>query len=152
MKHGHNRNGKRSPEYRAWGHMKDRCQNPNDKSYHNYGSRGIKVCERWQDFRNFFADMGARPSGLTLERMDNDGNYEPGNCKWASYKEQNNNKRSDPKQFWFVGINPVGGKVFSNNQSIVAKRYGLDNGNISACLAGRLKTHGKWRFEKLSWT
>ena len=52
----------------------------------------------------------------------------------------------------FVGINPVGGKVFSNNQSIVAKRYGLDNGNISACFAGRLKTHGKWRFEKLSWT
>lgn len=83
-------------EYRAWSHMKSRCLNPKDGSYQYYGARGISVCERWFDFRNFFRDMGRAPtSNHSLDRIDNDGNYEPGNCRWATIKEQRRNKRDN---------------------------------------------------------
>lgn len=90
--HGHS--SPVSPEYRAWNNMRNRCSNPKVNHYQDYGGRGIRVCARWQIFENFLADMGRRPSPLyTLERMDNDGNYEPGNCKWATRYEQQHNKR-----------------------------------------------------------
>lgn len=84
-----------SPEYRAWKGMKERCQNPTNKSYHNYGGRNISVCERWLiSFETFFDDMGYRPSAKhSIDRINVDGNYEPKNCRWALSKEQGRNRR-----------------------------------------------------------
>lgn len=82
----------RSLEARTWERMKQRCLNPNATGYQRYGGRGITVCDRWLSFANFLADMGPRPSASrTLDRINNDGNYEPGNCRWATPKEQGRN-------------------------------------------------------------
>lgn len=93
-RHGYCSHTEQSPEYRSWAHMKSRCSNPNNSKYDDYGGRGITVCERWLKFENFIADMGSRPQGKTLDRIDNDGNYEPGNCKWSTWSEQQKNKRA----------------------------------------------------------
>lgn len=86
-----------SPEYNVWEHMIQRCTNSNDDSYHNYGSRGITVCDRWREsFMAFFSDMGARPGrGYTIERINNDGGYEPGNCRWIPKALQSKNRRAN---------------------------------------------------------
>ena len=84
----------RTPEYRAWSHMKERCFNPNTKQYLDYGGRGINVCHRWLWFENFLADMGMKPSPKhSIDRIDNDGNYQADNCKWSTPKEQVDNQR-----------------------------------------------------------
>ena len=80
-------------EYNSWNTMLQRCNNPNVKSYHNYGERGITVCKRWLHFENFLKDMGIKPKGLTIERIDNDKGYEPENCVWASWTKQRRNQR-----------------------------------------------------------
>lgn len=83
----------KTPEYIAWQSMKGRCLNEKDMVFKYYGARGIMVCERWTVFENFYADMGPRPEGHTLDRIDNEGHYEPGNCRWATWTEQSLNKR-----------------------------------------------------------
>lgn len=77
-----------------WRAMIWRCTSPQCPAYKNYGGRGITVCERWLSYDNFVADMGVPPAGLTLDRIDNDGNYEPSNCRWATRKEQSANQRA----------------------------------------------------------
>lgn len=95
LKHGHNRTASSKPTstYRTWQGMHTRCNNPLNHDYSNYGGRGIKVCERWKSFENFLSDMGEKPPNLTLDRINNDGDYEPLNCRWTTRSVQNSNQR-----------------------------------------------------------
>jgi len=121
LTHGESAGGKLSTEYWRWFSMKARCYNPHNKSYPAYGGRGITVCNRWiNDFAAFLADMGRCPPKYMLDRIDVNGNYEPGNCRWASFSESVMNKRPRGIQV------PIGGKT----QCILewAKELGISYG------------------------
>jgi hypothetical protein len=99
LSHGHARAGSHSREYNSWAQMIKRCTNPKVAGFAKWGGRGIRVCDRWKTLANFLADMGARPKGTSLDRFpNNDGNYEPGNCRWATAKQQANNRRGSRKK------------------------------------------------------
>lgn len=133
--HGHARVGKRSSEHNIWCKMIERCTKPTDPAFKWYGARGISVCERWRDYSNFFSDMGPRPStSHTLDRIDCDGNYCPENCRWATWEEQQNNRRNNR-------IIEINGEALTMAQW--SERLGLSDG----ALRYRLK-HG-WSGEQL---
>lgn len=117
LRHGKARPGvHRSREYQSWSSAKTRCYNPNNVKFEIYGARGITMCERWRSsFINFLADMGPCPPGLTIERIDNDLGYEPGNCRWATRTEQARNKRSCIH-------------VMDGGESVVLKEYARRHG------------------------
>ena len=91
--HGHASGGKFTPTYISWRNMWARCINPKEDSYQYYGARGISVCNAWQKFDVFLIDMGEKPKGYVLDRIDNEGDYEPSNCRWTDYSTSNKNRR-----------------------------------------------------------
>ena len=120
MTHGATKCGTQTKEYKAWAAMKTRCYNSNSINYKDYGGRGITVCQEWiDDFAKFLVDVGHAPEGkrIALERIDNRGNYEPGNVRWATPKEQQNNKRST---IWCE----VRGERLTLRQ--ISDKYGID--------------------------
>lgn len=139
--------------YSSWKSIIQRCENPKAPNYKYYGGKRIKICERWRNsFEAFYEDMGPRPEGMSIDRWpDNDGNYEPGNCRWATKKEQSNNCKSisygPSPQRWFYGYGPNGEMIVENNQSYIARVFGLNQGMISACLRNKRKHHRSWKFQ-----
>lgn len=115
--------------------MKGRCLNPDDQKYADYGARGIKVCERWQSgFETFLEDMGEAPDGKTIDRINNDGNYEPGNCRWATRKEQANNRR-------------VTVMLTANGKTQCLSDWAKDTGLDIDLIRNRISLHG-WSHDK----
>lgn len=95
------------PLYNTWQQMRSRCRNPKHHAYHNYGGRGIQVSPLWDNFPRFISDVGERPPGLTLDRIDNNGNYEPGNIRWATKKQQVHNRRKCGHLLPMLGCAPI---------------------------------------------
>jgi len=126
----------RTGEYVSWYGMKSRCLNPNSSNYHKYGAKGITVCKEWMTFEGFFKDMGERPPGMTLHRLDNDDNYTPENCEWADASTQQKNKGGNTYRW-----------VTYKGQTLKLEDW-ADLLDIKYCtLHARLHTHG-WSVEK----
>lgn len=130
------RHGKRDfPEYLVWTEMKQRCLNSNHSKYIFYGARGIKVCAAWaQSFETFIRDMGRRPRGLTLDRIDCNGDYEPSNCRWASWHAQRRNRRSN---IW----------IEFNGRCLILEDWAVEMGLSPGTLRARIVEYG-WSVER----
>ncbi len=144
--HGFTAFNKRDPkEYSSWKSIKRRCFDTKFKSYKNYGGRGIKICERWENsFLNFITDMGMMPHpSCSIDRIDNDGNYEPNNCRWATRIKQANNKSNNVFLEWNGEKKTVAEWSRSTNIPIVAIRERLKKWSIEKTLSTPLKSNNK---------
>jgi hypothetical protein len=124
-----------TPTYRSWYSMLQRCTNPRDLGWTNYGGRGIKVCDEWLTIEGFVRDMGLRPVGMSLDRIDTDGNYEPGNCRWATVTEQNRNRTYNvvnPEKLAAIRCDLAAGL----SQKEAADRHGVSQSTVSRASRG----------------
>jgi hypothetical protein len=129
-------------EYGVWQAMIHRCTNPRNPQFKDYGGRGITVCERWRKYVNFSRDMGPRPLGLTLDRINNDGNYEPGNCRWATRSEQQRNSRP------YLRNNFICGHPKSDTNTYWQKDDTCVSGKSRICRTCALASMKRWRMRK----
>lgn len=137
--HGHTKNRRGSPTYNSWRAMRERCFNPNNAAYYRYGGRGITVCPEWKEsFETFLSDMGNRPKGCTLDRIDGDGNYEMGNCRWADAKTQARNsshfRLSDEQIEAILNLIDAGAR-----QSDIATACSISRGHIANIARGHAR-------------
>lgn len=132
------RNPTSTKEYFAWRDMRRRCSNPKDASYASYGGRGISVCSEWESYDQFYEDMGECPEGLTLDRIDVNGNYSKENCRWATWKEQHNNQRRN--------VIVATGETYLNTASVPApSTRGWRSATASTrCLVKSCSPHIAW--------
>ena len=132
MSYSHGLSGTRA--YSTWRTMVYRCTSPKSPNYAYYGGRGIRVCDRWQTFENFYADMGERPEGLSIDRIDNDGNYEPGNCRWATRNRQQRN--SGNAKLTQADVDWIRSRP-GLTQSEMARRLGVSAPQVSLIMRGK---------------
>lgn len=131
-----------TPTYRSWAAMKDRCSNKKDK---NYGGRGIKVCDRWSEsFENFYEDMGERPEGYTLDRIDSNNDYKPSNCRWSSNTEQAVNKRDRPRKTKYKNIDEFKSKKGTRYRASISRQNVTRRCTPSLDLESQLKLRDLW--------
>ena len=137
------KHGKRkSPIYKVWINIRQRCYNPNNQDYRYYGGRGIKVCERWHKFENFYEDMGdIYKNGLTIERINNDGHYEPKNCKWVIPSKQQWNKRCRG-YYWDACSQKWQARIMKNNKPIFLGLFTYEEDARKAYVEAKKKYHG----------
>lgn len=146
LAHGENRKGAQTKVHKVWSGMRARCTNPKINGYHRYGGRGIKVCDRWDLYENFLADMGEPPTpDHQLDRINSDGNYEPGNCRWATLKEQANNRVQQ------IGETNVHARLTadlvreirasSDSTAALSKRHGVSKVTIDSVRNGKTWKH-----------
>lgn len=138
MKHGHARRGHESREYRSWSHMINRCEDVKHPHFARYGGRGITVCSRWRaSFEAFLYDMGPRPEGTSLDRFpDPDGNYEPGNCRWGTARDQHRNTSATKLTIGLV-LEIHGRVEHGESLASVARRLKVSPGHVSDVRAGK---------------
>lgn len=129
------------PLWHIWSGMRDRCRNPNSKNFKYYGGRGISVCPRWESFANFASDMGSRPPGTSIDRIDCDGHYEPGNCRWATKAQQVANRKRR-----FAHKRSITWRGITRTSAEWAKQLGLTRRAI------QMRLHHGWTLEQAMMT